>query len=93
MNSWISREKSQMKEQALTKDFFGTQKRFADVEEGKEVFILDRDVNVFGKTLRMGSVIRVIAWREVDNEPYLVVSKDTWESLIKYEDIVHLLKK
>jgi len=82
-----------MKGETVTKDFFGTQRRFVDVTEGKEVFILDRDINVFGKTLRMGSVIRVIAWREVDNEPYLVVSKDTWESLIKYEDIVHLLKK
>lgn len=82
-----------MKGETTANDFFGTQRRFADVSEGKQVFILDRDINVFGKILRSGSVIRVIAWREVDSEPYLVVSKDTWESLIKYEDIVHLLKK
>jgi hypothetical protein len=74
-------------------DFFSPQRRFSDSIGSHNTFILDEDMDIFGKLLRAGSVIRIIAWREVNEVPYLVINKGTWESLIEYSRVFHLLKK
>lgn len=79
-------------EEMKKEDFFSPQKRFSDSINSHHSFMLDRDVEVFGKTLRSGAVIRIIAWREISGIPYLVINKDTWESLIPYEQVIDLLK-
>ena len=74
-------------------DFFAPQRRFSDSIDSPQMFILDKDIDVFGKALRAGAVLHVVAWREVDGIAYLVISKGTWESLIPFEEVKHLLKK
>jgi hypothetical protein len=74
-------------------EFFTPQKRFSDTIDSTQMFILDRDIDVFGKALRAGAVLHVIAWREIEGLAYLVISKGTWESLILFEEVKHLLKK
>jgi hypothetical protein len=81
------------KETPSHQDFFSPQKRFSDTINSSKMFILDREIEVFGKTLRAGSVIRIIAWREIENVAYLVINRGTWESLIKYEEVAHLIQK
>jgi len=73
-------------------DFFAPQRRFSDTIDSHQMFILDRDIDVFGKALRCGAVLHVIAWREIEKIPFLVVSKGTWESLLLYDEVKHLLK-
>jgi len=82
-----------MSEELKREDFFSPQKRFSDSINSQQIFILDRDLNVFGKMLRAGSAIRIIAWREINDTPYLVVNKGTWESLIPLKEIANLLPK
>lgn len=74
-------------------DFFAPLKRFSDVVDSTHSFILDRDIDVFGKALRLGAVLHIVAWREIEGVPYLVVNKGTWESLIPYLEVKHLLKQ
>jgi hypothetical protein len=81
------------KEELNKEEFFSPHKRFSDSITSNQSFILDRDIDVFGKTLRAGSVIRIIAWREIKGIPYLVISKGTWESLIAYSEIFDLVPK
>ena len=73
-------------------ELFTVQKRFQDNINTTKILVLDSDMEIFGKTLRAGSILHIIAWREIDQIPYLVVSKGSWESLIPYIDVKHLLK-
>jgi len=74
-------------------EFFSPQKRFSDTINSTQMFILDRDLDIFGKALRKGTVLRIIAWREIENIPYLVISKGTWESLVPYDEVASLIPK
>lgn len=80
------------KSELNAEDFFTPLKRFSDIIDSTHSFILDRDMEVFGKALRAGAVLHIIAWRDIEGVPYLVVSKGTWESLIPYFEVKHLLK-
>ena len=82
-----------MQKNDSNENYFPTQKRFSDTMGSTSTFVLDSDMIVFGKSLQCGTVLTIAAWRDIDNVPYLVVSKGTWESLILYDDVKHLLNK
>jgi hypothetical protein len=82
-----------MSDELNKEDFFSTQQRFSDSINSNHSFILDRDIEVFGKTLRAGAVIKIVAWREIKGSAYLVINKGTWESLIRFEEISDLVPK
>lgn len=71
---------------------FPTVHRFKDAMKSAKTLILDKDYDVFGKHLRVGTVLRVVGWREVNDRAYLVVTKGTWESLLELKQIEHLIK-
>jgi hypothetical protein len=74
-------------------DYSVPQRRFSDAVNSFQTVILDRDIFVFGKALRAGTVLRIIGRREIRGEHYFVVTKDTWESLLPVPDIFHLVKQ
>jgi hypothetical protein len=66
--------------------------RFSDAVQSNKTLILDRDYDVFGKILRVGTVLRIVGWREVNGMPFLIVTKGSWESLMNLKEIEHLIK-
>ena len=74
-------------------DLFVPHLRFSDTINSVQTFVLDNDLEVFGKALRSGSVLRIIAWREIKGVPYLVVTKGSWESLLLASSVSHLIAK
>jgi hypothetical protein len=67
--------------------------RFKDAIKSTKTIVLDKDYEVFGKLLRAGSIIRVIGWREIKGENFLVVSKGSWESIIELKKLEHLIEQ
>lgn len=74
-------------------EYFAPQRRFSDMVNSYQTLILDKDIEVFGKALRSGTVLRIIGRREIRGTDYLVIGKGTWESLILYNDVYHLIKQ
>ncbi len=73
-------------------EYFTPQRRFSDSISSSQTILLDEDMEIFGKTLRAGSVLHIVAWRDIEGIPYLIVSKDSWESLLLFEKVRHLLQ-
>jgi hypothetical protein len=66
--------------------------RFKDAVKSEKTILLDRDYDIFGKILRVGTVLRVVGWRDIKGQPFLVVTKGSWESLLDLKVVQHLIK-
>ena len=62
-------------------------KRFKDVQLSESTVIIKSDMTFNGKCFRNGTIFFVLGWREINNIPYLILSRGSWEGLIKLESI------
>jgi hypothetical protein len=67
-------------------------KRIFQNFEDKDYLILDRETEVFRRVLRKGTVLKIVGWREIFGSQYILVSKDSWESLLSYDSVKHLIE-
>lgn len=69
------------------------EKRVGFPLDQKNVFILDREIEVFERVIRKGSVLTIEGWREINEEKFVLVSRSTWETLIPYHLVSHLISQ
>lgn len=67
-------------------------KRFQDIKSSPNSVILIEEVTIHEKCFRIGTIFQILGWREVNNKPYLVINKGSWESLVDYEDFSKKIK-
>ena len=67
-------------------NIFPVTKKFSDIKSKESTLVLKVDSTFYKKSFRKGSIFIVYGWREIEKMPYLVISKGTWEGLIKYDD-------
>jgi len=68
-------------------------KKFEDIKKSPNTVILKEETVILEKCFRSGTVLNVVGWREVNGKPYLIISKGSWEGLVEYEKISHLIEE
>ena len=68
-------------------------KRFEDVKSSASTVILKEETTIHEKSFRSGTIFFILGWREVNEKPYLIISKGSWEGLVSYEEYEHRLDK
>jgi hypothetical protein len=67
------------------------EKRVGFPLDQKDTIVLDREIEVFGRVIRKGAVLKIEGWREINEESYVLLSKSTWEILVPLHMINHLI--
>jgi hypothetical protein len=67
-------------------------KRFNDVKSNVSTVILKEETSIYNKSFRAGTIFFILGWREINEKPYLVLSKGSWEGLVDYEEFVNLIE-
>ena len=62
-------------------------KRFEDIKKSPNNVILKEEMVILEKCFRLGTILNIVGWREVNGKPYLIVSKGSWEGLVEYDKI------
>ncbi len=68
-------------------------KRFQDIKKTHSTVIAKTEMVLYDKCFRSGSVFTVVGWREVNNSPYLIISKGSWEGLLPFEEFEEKMQK
>lgn len=68
-------------------------KRFNDIKLSSNTVILRNECIFYNKCFRAGTIFAINGWREIDGIPYLMLSKGSWEGLIKYDEVNLLMEK
>lgn len=66
--------------------------RFEDLR-AKTAVMLNTETIIYGKCFRLGTIFNIIGWRELNQKPFLVLSKGSWEGLVEYDKFLPLLEK
>lgn len=61
--------------------------RFSDALRRIGTIVFSEETIIHGKIIKRGSIMNILGWREIDMVPYLILSKGSWEALVKYDDI------
>jgi hypothetical protein len=61
-------------------------KRFGDVKKSSSTVILNEEAIIHDKCFRSGTVFFIVGWRELNDKPFLIISKGSWEGLVSYEE-------
>lgn len=67
------------------------EKRVGFPLDQKDTIVLDREIEIFGRVIRKGAVLKIEGWREINEESYVLLSKSTWEILVPLHMINHLI--
>ncbi len=59
-------------------------KRFADAKKSHSTAILTEDTVIYNKCFRAGTVFFISGWREIAGQPFLIITKGSWEALVSY---------
>lgn len=73
-------------------ELFPVTKSFTQSRKSESTVILNSDIQVFGKSLRKGAIVKVLGYRDIAGLQYLILSKGTWEGIVLYEEIRHVLE-
>ena len=68
-------------------------KRFEDARKSPNTVMLKEETVLLEKSFRRGTILNVVGWRDVNSKPYLIISKGSWEGLIDYDIISHLIEE
>lgn len=60
-------------------------KRFADIKHNLTSAMLIHEAEFHKKYFRTGTIFIVVGWREINNKPYLILSKGSWQGLVDYD--------
>ena len=85
-----------MKILKMEKTEFPLTKRFEDTKNAGSSIILKDELTIHNKSFRSGTIFNVIGWREIQEDPYLILSRGSWEGLINFNEIqekIFTLKK
>lgn len=63
-------------------------KRFQDIKKTHSSVMLKHEATFHEKAFREGSIFNVVGWREINKQPYMILSKGSWEGLISHEDFI-----
>lgn len=77
----------------MTGNVFPLIKRFQDVKRSASTAILMEETVIHHKCFRAGTVFSVVGWREINEKPFLILSKGSWEGLVDYEEFSNKLEK
>ncbi len=75
-----------------TNSVFPVIQRFDDLRV-KTAVILKEEITIYGKCFRLGTIFNILGWREINEKPFLVLSKGSWEGLVDYEKFLPILEK
>ena len=68
-------------------------KRFEDVRTSASTVMLTEETTIHEKCFRSGTIFFILGWREINEKPYLIISKGSWEGLVEYEEFSNILVK
>jgi hypothetical protein len=61
-------------------------KRFQDMKSKNTTVFLNEETSIHGKCFREGTVFTIVGWREMNEKPFLILSKGSWEGMVSYEN-------
>jgi hypothetical protein len=68
-------------------------KIFADIKTSSSTVMLTEEIIIHDKCFRCGTIFSILGWREINEIPYLILSKGSWEGLVNYHDFLPILEK
>lgn len=67
-------------------------KRFDDVRTLPSTVMLTEETTMHKKCFRAGTIFFILGWRELNDRPYLIINKGSWEGLVDYTEYVDILQ-
>lgn len=71
----------------LNTSIFPLVKRFQSVKASETGIMLTEEMIIHEKSFRCGTIFNVIGWKEINEKPYLILSKGSWEAIVDIEKI------
>ena len=66
----------------LNTSIFPLIKRFQSVKVAETGIMLKEEMIIHEKSFRCGTIFNVIGWKEINEKPYLILSKGSWEAIV-----------
>lgn len=76
-----------MKTEKIETSVFPLIKRFQALKSSESAFMVTEEIVIHEKCFRRGTIFTVLGWKEINNHPYLIISKGSWEALIDFMKI------
>ena len=66
-------------------------KRFGDVKLSPKTLMITEETVFHEKCFRSGTIFFITGWREINGRAFLILNKGSWEVLVDYREISHML--
>jgi len=66
----------------LNTSIFPLVKRFQSVRVAETGIMLKEEMIIHEKSFRCGTIFTVVGWKEINEKPYLILSKGSWEGIV-----------
>jgi hypothetical protein len=73
-------------------NIFPITKRFKDIKHSDSTVMLKEEMIIHHKCFRSGTIFFVLGWREIGNQPFLILSKGSWQGLVNFNEIQHKIE-
>jgi hypothetical protein len=71
----------------INTSIFPLVKRFQSVKAAETGIMLTEEMIIHEKSFRCGTIFNVIGWKEINEKPYLILSKGSWEAIVDISKI------
>ena len=82
-----------MKTEKIETSIFPLVKRFQALKSSETAFMLTEELIIHVKCFRNGTIFSVLGWKEINNQPYLIINKGSWEALVDFNTINNKILK
>jgi len=73
----------------LNTSIFPLVKRFQSVKANETGIMLKEEMIIHEKSFRCGTIFNVIGWKEINEKPYLILCKGSWEAIVDISKITN----
>ena len=82
-----------MKIENIEASIFPLIKRFQALRSSESAFMITEEMIIYEKCFRRGTIFTVLGWKEINDYPYLIISKGSWEAMIDFSKINNKILK
>lgn len=82
-----------MNNEIIETSIFPLIKQFKSLKSEQTGIMIKEEMIIHGRCFRTGTVFNILGWKEIDKNPYVILSKGSWEGLVEIQKINNRIVK